>query len=419
MQQLRFLIALTTALVVSGCSRPDVELRLIRPMQPLDREIASNIVAFLDEQSGLKIRLVQKPDEMSTLDAIEAGYADLALESNDQPFRTSVSTILPMYPTVLHIVVREERLSDDLREMLDGARVFAGTRGTASRQLHEKFIAGLSLPAESQVYLDTPRGTNPDIVIVYSAVAPDNVPDLPGYQLVSFGTPDDIGKGSSLDRMTLMNPRMRPFIIPVGTYGAATPGPTVTVAVDQLLVARSDLDPTVAYDLAREIQRLWPALSGNYPSVFRRFDTEIDDGLFAFPLHSGARFFLNRDEPTLIERYSGVAEVAATLLVALISGGFAAMNIYRIRRKNRIDEFYSAVIAIRSKLADGVAYEERMAAIREIRMLQNRAFDLLVHEKLAADESFRIFITLANDTIDELSQTLPQLERAVAGNVST
>lgn len=419
MLQLRLFIVFTTVLLASGCARQDVELELIEPGQPLDREIARNIVASFDQDSGLKIRLVKKPDDLSPLEALEAGFGDIAFESNDQPFRTSIATILPLYPTVLHIVVREERISDDITAMLDGARVFAGPRGSASRQLHEKFVAGLSLPPESQTYLDSPRGTDPDILIIYTAVSPERIANLPGYRLISFGTPDEIGKGSSLDRMTLMNPRMLPFIIPIHTYGPATPEPIVTVAVDQLLVARSDLEPTVAYDLAREIQRLWPALSGEFPSVFRRFDTEIDDGLFAFPLHPGARFFLNRDEPTLIERYSGVAEVVATLMVALISGGFAAMNIYRIRRKNRIDEFYSSVIGLRSSLGQNVGVDEKESAISEIRALQDRAFDMLVHEKLAADESFRIFITLANDTIDEFSQSLAQTESKELADASS
>jgi hypothetical protein len=39
----------------------------------------------------------------------------------------------------------------------------------------------------------------------------------------------------------------------------------------------------------------------------------------------------------------------------------------------------------------------------EVRTLQNTAFDLLVDEKLAADESFRIFITLSNDVLQQLS----------------
>ena len=43
-----------------------------------------------------------------------------------------------------------------------------------------------------------------------------------------------------------------------------------------------------------------------------------------------------------------------------------------------------------------------MAVRRRIRGLQDEALQMLIEEKLAADESFRIFMTLGNDLIDEL-----------------
>jgi len=41
-------------------------------------------------------------------------------------------------------------------------------------------------------------------------------------------------------------------------------------------------------------------------------------------------------------------------------------------------------------------------AIAQVRELQNEAFDQLVNEKLGADESFQIFITLSNDVLRQL-----------------
>jgi hypothetical protein len=38
----------------------------------------------------------------------------------------------------------------------------------------------------------------------------------------------------------------------------------------------------------------------------------------------------------------------------------------------------------------------------KIRKLQNKAFEMLVDEELAADESFRIFVTLSNDLLQQL-----------------
>ncbi|MDH4056896.1 MAG: hypothetical protein OEV58_16160 [Gammaproteobacteria bacterium] len=48
--------------------------------------------------------------------------------------------------------------------------------------------------------------------------------------------------------------------------------------------------------------------------------------------------------------------------------------------------------------------EERNQVIVKIRALESRAFDLLVCEKLAANDSFRIFMTLATDIIAEMTE---------------
>jgi hypothetical protein len=393
--------------LTAACGRPTIELELITPQQPIDRAIAEDIVAYIGEESGIRIRLIPPPEGRGVLDALVDGYGDIAFASNDQPFRQDVATIMPLYPTVLHIVVREDIISEDIRDMLTGRRVYAGPVGSASRLMHEKFVRDQGLGPESQTYLDSPQGTNPDIVIIYSAISPDRVPNLPDYRLLSLGTPDEIGKGSDVDRATLLNPRMRPFIIPRNTYAQATPEAVVTIAVDKLLVARSDMENTAAYDLIREILRLRPALSGNRPSLFHALGGDFDDSSFTFPMHMGARFFVDRDEPTWVERYSGVAEVAVTLFVAVVSGLFAAVNIYRIRRKNRIDVFYAEVFELREALSSPFSEAEQSETIDKIRRLQKRAFDMLVDEKLAADESFRIFLTLSNDSIRELSELTP------------
>ncbi len=76
-------------------------------------------------------------------------------------------------------------------------------------------------------------------------------------------------------------------------------------------------------------------------------------------------------------------------------------RLYQIRRKDRIDEFYEQVLAVR----DGMLKQDSpdvVAVRRRIRELQDEALQMLIEEKLAADESFRIFMSLCNDLVDEL-----------------
>jgi hypothetical protein len=226
--------------------------------------------------------------------------------------------------------------------------------------------------------------------------------ELDGYKLYSFGTPSDIGRGSVVDAAALLNPPLRPFVIPATTYGAANTGPVVTVAVDKMLVVRSDLDASLVYDLINTVRRLRPALSATRPGLFDQIGDDHDVSKSTFVLHEGAQAFLQRDEPTVYERYSGVAEVVVTLMIALASAILAGFRILKMRRKNRIDRFYSAAIEIRNSISGSSTADERLLAAKKIRELQDTAFDQLVDEKLSADESFRIFVTLSNDVLGQL-----------------
>ena len=91
-----------------------------------------------------------------------------------------------------------------------------------------------------------------------------------------------------------------------------------------------------------------------------------------------------------------------TLIIALVSALIAVLGIVKARRKNRIDRFYLETIEIRNSCKGSTDPLEFQQAASRIEQLQDEAFDLLVHEKLAADESFRIFVTLSNDVLSKL-----------------
>ena len=100
-QKVLLLLCLAT---ISGCERGPTELRLIKPAAPIDAAIAEDIVELLGNEAEVMIGLTNKGQSgESALDALVAGEADLALVPNNMPFRSGVSTVAPMYPTVLHI----------------------------------------------------------------------------------------------------------------------------------------------------------------------------------------------------------------------------------------------------------------------------------------------------------------------------
>ena len=393
--------------LLQGCTRPVTEIDLIMPVLPVDQAIATQIQELVDEDSGFRINLVPLPEGSATeLDALESGYGDIAFAPNNSHYREAIATIMPLYPSVLHIASYRDRKAASLEELLDGASVYAGPPGSSPRLLSEDIVDDLNFTPGVVTFMDD-WDVRPDVIILYVPIDRERITNnaqLDGARLFSLGSPADIGLGSAVDRAVLFNPSLRPFVIPMGTYGDLTPEPVVTLAVENILVARNDMEDTEAYDLFAEMLRLRPTLFSDRPELFQPLDELMSRSNFTFGLHPGVVSFLQRDEPTYIERYSGVAELLVTLLVASVSGLIAVKNIYRIRRKNRIDEFYLETIRIRDSVTVDTTTDELATAIANIHALKNRAFELLVDERLAADQSFQVFIELTRDALDEINE---------------
>jgi len=392
-------------LLLVSCESKQNELRLIAPFAPVDRAITEEVSGLLGDMDATSLNITGTADsEEAALDAVASGVVDIALISNSLSFRNNIATVMPLYQTVLHIAYREERNASSGITLLSGAKIYAGPTGSASRLIFERIVNRIGLERSAYEYVSEITD-HPDIVIVFAPISPEIFIDYPDFRLFSLGSPGAIGIGSVVDAAVLLNPHFRPFVIPAGTYGVSTPEPVVTIAVDKMLVTRSDMDSSIVYDLIDDVLRLRPALAAQRPGLFQQLSENFDASRSRFVLHAGTQAYLQRSEPTLLERYSGVAEVAVTLIIALASALIAGARIFRMRRKNRIDEFYSRTIELSRSVNRSTSVEKRQQVIEEVRDLQMTAFDLLVAEKLAADESFRIFITLSNDVVKELRET--------------
>ena len=405
-------LLLTSVWLLGACERKAVELQLIEPRLDVDKVIAEQLKSLLDADAAINVTLVEPPDpDKTALETLIAGTGDLALVFNNEKYHHDVATVAPLYPTVLHIAHRSNLRDLGPEELFANHNIFAGPPGSITRRMVIDEATRLGI-AEEDITFIFGREVCPEVITVFAPVEIEvegRMSDLAAscgdFELRSLSQPEQLGQGSLVEGVTLLNPRIRPFIIPIDTYGDFTPTAIVTVAVEKMLVARADLPDTVVYDLLRELLRIKPALSGEHPGMFNELNDSFDVSNSAFAVHPGALAYIERDAPSVYERYSGVAEVAVTVFIGLLSGAFAMLRIYQIRRKNRIDVFYSDAIAIRSSVQGSTDVAVRKKAILEVRKLQNKAFDMLVQEKLAADESFRIFITLSNDVISELSDT--------------
>lgn len=397
---------LALGFVIAGCTDAPVTLRIVSGPPEANERVAELLVAASDEVET-RIRLTRGAAVASSEDALSAldrGNADLAIVENSVSYRhPSLRTVAPLYPTVLHIGVRPERRGQTLREALRGATVFAGGEDAPSRQLLNRMATMYAWSGIEFSYVDTLEG-RPDVVFVFAPISPSSAPVLDGYELLSLGRAEDVGRGSAADGVSLVAPFLRTFVIPEGTYGPLTPTAIATVAIDTLLVTRADIPRIDVYDLADALQMMGPVLVVQRPDLAIGELETFELSHVTFPVHAGSQAFRRRNEPGFAERASGIMEVLIALVAAVGTGILAAVRYWQNRKKTRIDTLYAEALEIRASLPPQPTAQQREECLAQLRGLRERAFKLLIDEKLSADESFRILQALVRGLVGELER---------------
>jgi TRAP-type uncharacterized transport system substrate-binding protein len=120
------------------------------------------------KESGLQINLVPLPEgTTSALDALEAGYGDIAFAPNTGRFRDGISTVIPLYPSVLHIITDKDRPANSLEELLRGAIVYAGPQDSITRSLTNGIVNSLEF-APGEVTFTSSVATTPLTSLLYT-----------------------------------------------------------------------------------------------------------------------------------------------------------------------------------------------------------------------------------------------------------
>ncbi|HEX7238409.1 MAG TPA: hypothetical protein VF405_15690 [Gammaproteobacteria bacterium] len=396
-------LALMLGLALVGCSQTPATLRIVTGPPQANEQVAA-MLARGSEEVGAPVRLtvgeaVAGGDE--ALAALAAGRADLAIVENSAGYRyPTVRTVAPLYPSVLHIGIRPDKRAQTLAQVLRGASVYAGSEETPARQLLERMKSLYGWRGIEFSYADSLE-SRPDVVFVFAPLSPRSAPLLDGYELFSLGSAQDVGTGSAADGLALVAPFLRSFVIPEGTYGPLTPNAIATVALDTLLVAREDTPVVTVYEVIVSMEMMGPLLAAQRPDLAINELQSFELSHVTFPVHAGTMAFRARNDPGFAERAGSIFEMAVTIVVALFTALFALLRFVRGLRKGRIDKFYAAVLDIRAKLAKEGSAKRRQECVAELRSLRADAFSLLIKEKLAADDSFRILQALIYDVIRE------------------
>lgn len=406
-----FLIIL--ALSVFHCGRHVRDYRLVTGSQAyavVGQEIANLINRTLRE-IHLTVDKGQDTGTSANIKLLADRQADFGLAQNDTAPHPDLRAVLPLFPEVLHIIYADSLQPASLPDLIRGRRIGMGPAesGTARflQVLWKSF--GLSSGDYTPIYTSFDNNVLSDSIDVSCSLTRIHNPRIekllanPHARLFSLDDPNLAFKGSAVDGFCLNYPQARPFIIPRTLYQHAPIEPVLTVCIDAVLLTHKEVDDELVYEMTRTILQHKSQLLIQ-DEIFSFLSEQFDPNSLNFPLHSGATRYLERNEPSFAERYAELFGVVFAILVTLMGGisGLARWNLHR--KKDRIDVYYENVLRVSAQIGFLKTTSECDQAIMQLRELRRVAFDQLIKEKLIADESFRIFVTLLNDTVSDIRE---------------
>jgi len=378
---------LLAALLLASCGLANGELRIhVVTNQNIDAAAFGHILA---EQSNLRLIDADVPDEFSVIDALTSDATDLGLIENSTPFTPGIRAVLPMFESVLHILIRDNVVANKPTQSLRGASFYVINQSPAGRKFVELVTYRQGLSAGDYTISHEFIEGETDIIIYFGPIDPDNTSwARAGFTLASLDNQLNPQRKFYKEGIGYVAPNMKSKTIPPLTYNL--PGnddALLTVAVDTLLVARKEVPERKIYELTKTFLEQKPRFTAIAPQLFAGINESFDPLDLNFPLHNGARYYLERDDPGLLERYAETINMLMYVIVVIITGLIGLARWRARKKKDRIDVFYQRVMAIR----DSVGSKDAESLLQELETLEREAFDSLIREKLAANESFRIF----------------------------
>ena len=359
--------------------------------------------AILQKEAGIRLlsdaSIAPGDDPLASL---LDGSADLAVVENTRLFQEGLRAVLNLYTAAVHLSARQTLAGEDLSELDRPLRV---------EILHDsptgKVIADLlaersaDLRAGIERWRDGSPG-EPDLQFYVGPINPRNTRWFrEGFALVSLERLDRAGAEFYLEGVRFLVPQLKRTRIPALTYTLPGNDRGIDVlAVDMLLVSHRRVDPKQIYALTRALVELKPRFAAAAPELFRWLNPSFEGIDLAFPLHEGTRRYLERDEPGFLERYAETLNFLVYLTALLVTGLVALGRWRSRRRKDRIDGFYLGALELRAR----VGRDDDEAIRAALDRLERDAFAALVAERLAADDSFRIFTELVEAVRDEISR---------------
>lgn len=398
---LRWLTVFYPLVLLAACTPETGKLVLGVSAEEPGPGIAEEVRQLLTE-SGLAVEVRSIETSTDIIAALRNGDIDFGIIDEPARLIPGLATVLPLYPSILHVLYKGDQPADNFPGVIVGKRIYAGPPGGPAAQFLAQLGDHFDIDPGSYTVLDNPWVESPEVYFVFGGLLEKNSRrGLGDYRLFSFGDVARHGKGTVADGIALQYPNIKVFLLPAQIYNNLNPDTVLTLATRTVLVTAASTDVARVFDVTSILLANFQRLSSAYPLVTREMNEHIQLNSFTLPVHTGAQRSIDKDAPTLIQRYAQVFALGLTFVTLLVSMLITLYKSRKGREKDRVDGYYRKILALRRELQDSLSRDHCRRIEEQVINIQNEVFSLLVDQRVCANESLTIFLALSNQVLGE------------------
>ena len=399
-----FLLLLT--LFGIACSREKHSVTLATSIKGSKWQDNGQILSEALSHKDWQIEVLAGPEygPAKNIELVQNKKVTFAIANNSNIYsEDQVTTVATLNMEVILMLYHNiDKKPSSIEEMLSGRKVLLPERHSEPRRIISRIFKMLDIDTTSfETTYITPDMLNLtsdewiteiskyDVCIIFSELENPNVKKLlrNGWRFYSEPRQPNLSESSIVDAFCYKYPWAFPVKVPRKIFGRHQPNSFKTIGIKSLIVTHEDTNPMLVYDFLMDYNNSLPIISKKRVAFAQARNLE-KEGLLSYPLHAGSIRYRDREKPKFAERYAELIALIVTL--AAIGSGLTAryMAVLKQSKKDHIDRYYSMLQAART--------------LEELEEVRARAIKQLQDEKLAANDSFIIFLMLYEELKAEM-----------------
>jgi hypothetical protein len=392
-------MAVILLLSFSACDHK-YKLRMLVPDE--SKEVMGKIANEINGHSKFQIDVFVEDSltEVKAIDKVLNNEYDMTIVDNTIDYHKSkkyLKTVIPFFHEVLVILSRHNLKQSQIDSLLKSGDFLILSKEVEELDFYKKIIPDYTGDTTFNYRLEDHYNIEKDLeinelLLFFTHKDNKELGDLLYNKkafIYSLDAIDTKGSGSFIEGFCREYKKTTPFVLSRHAFGVVLEKPVYTLAVHELLVSTTELSTEVVFDLIETIHhhhivKLFES-SNSYT-----FEVNQQDINLSFPFHTGTIDYLNREKPSFIERYSEFMGFVLSAFVLLIGLSASLRSTINRRKKDRMDEYYKELLELKEQFET----LEVNVLDKQLRNLQKKVFQLLIDEKLSANNEFLIFMML-------------------------